>query len=97
MNVPGAAAVPCSFAAMSAQGARGIAVAGEAIVDFVLEPGGGTTPRLGGGAFNAARAVGGCDLRARPRGGRGASARREGGCGVVLRMISAAQPGERRC
>ena len=68
INVPGAAAprapaprapaLPRSFAGVVSQGARAIAVAGEAIVDFVLEPGGGTTARLGGESFNAARALG---------------------------------------
>ena len=58
INVPRAAALPRSFAGVIAQGARGIAVAGEAIVDFVLEPGGDTTSRLGGGSFNAARTLG---------------------------------------
>jgi fructokinase len=58
INVPGAAPLPCSLAGVVSQGARAIAVAGEAIVDFVLEPGGGTTPRLGGGSFNAARTLG---------------------------------------
>jgi fructokinase len=42
---------------------RPIAVAGEAVVDFVLEPGGGTTPHLGGGSFNAARTLGRLGLR----------------------------------
>ncbi len=40
---PRAAALPRSFAGVVSQGARAIAVAGEAIVDFVLEPGGSTT------------------------------------------------------
>lgn len=35
-----------------------IVVAGEALVDLVLEPDGTTTPHLGGGAFNAARTIG---------------------------------------
>lgn len=43
---------------MVAQSGQSIAVAGDALVDFVLEPGGGTTPRLGGGSFNAARTLG---------------------------------------
>jgi fructokinase len=40
-----------------------IAVAGEALVDLVLEPGGGATTHLGGGAFNAARTLGRLGLR----------------------------------
>src|SRR5690242_12350329 len=35
-----------------------IVVAGEALVDLLIEPGGRTTPQLGGGSFNAARALG---------------------------------------
>jgi fructokinase len=41
---------------------RAIAVAGEALVDFVLEPDGVTT-RLGGGSFNTARTLGRLGLR----------------------------------
>lgn len=63
INVPGAAAVPWRFAAAVPQARRPIAVAAEAIVDFVLEPGGGTTPHLGGGSFNAARTLGRLGLR----------------------------------
>ena len=48
---------------MTSLDGRPIAVAGEAIVDFVLEPGGGTTPHLGGGSFNAARTLGRLGLR----------------------------------
>ena len=48
---------------MTSSNGRPIAVAGEAIVDFVLEPGGGTTPHLGGGSFNAARTLGRLGLR----------------------------------
>jgi fructokinase len=40
-----------------------IAVAGEALVDLVLEPDGRTTPHLGGGPFNAARTLGRLGLR----------------------------------
>jgi fructokinase len=40
-----------------------IAVAGEALVDLVLEPDGRTTPHLGGGQFNAARTLGRLGLR----------------------------------
>jgi fructokinase len=40
-----------------------IAVAGEALVDLVLEPGGRTKTHLGGGAFNAARTLGRLGLR----------------------------------
>jgi fructokinase len=40
-----------------------IAVAGEALVDFVLEPNGRATPHLGGGSFNAARTLGRLGLR----------------------------------
>jgi fructokinase len=58
INVPGAAAVPHRSGAGVPEAGRAIAVAGEAIVDFVLEPGGGTTPHLGGGSFNAARTLG---------------------------------------
>lgn len=39
-------------------GGEVIAVAGEALVDIVLEPDGRTTPHLGGGPFNAARTLG---------------------------------------
>ena len=39
-------------------GDRLIAVAGEALVDLVLEPEGTTTRHLGGGSFNAARTIG---------------------------------------
>lgn len=35
-----------------------VAVAGEALVDFVEEPDGSVTPHLGGGAYNAARTLG---------------------------------------
>jgi fructokinase len=63
INVPGAAEVPRSFGGAVPKAGRTIAVAGEAIVDFVLEPGGGTTPHLGGGSFNAARALGRLGLR----------------------------------
>ena len=52
INVPDATAVPSAFSGGVPQAGRAIAVAGEAIVDFVLEPGGGTSPRLGGGSFN---------------------------------------------
>ena len=48
INAPSAAALPCSPTAAIPRAGRAIAVAGEAIVDFVLEPGGGTTPHLGG-------------------------------------------------
>ena len=50
--------------------------------------------RRGASGRGLCRPGGGPDLRA---GGRGASARREGGRGVVLRVISASQPGGRRC
>ncbi len=40
-----------------------IAVVGEALVDFVLEPGGRAASHLGGGAFNAARTLGRLGLR----------------------------------
>jgi fructokinase len=40
-----------------------IAVAGEALVDLLLEPGGHTKTHLGGGAFNAARTLGRLGLR----------------------------------
>jgi fructokinase len=39
-------------------GDRLIVVAGEALVDLVLEPDGSTTQHLGGGAYNTARAIG---------------------------------------
>ena len=58
VKAPGAAASPCTVTGANSHSGRAIAVAGEAIVDFVLEPGGGTTPHLGGGAFNAARTLG---------------------------------------
>ena len=38
-------------------------VTGDALVDFVLEADGGTTPHLGGGSFNAARTLGRLGLR----------------------------------
>ena len=63
INVPGAAAVPWRFGGSVPQSRRAIAVAAEAIVDFVLEPGGGTTPHPGGGSFNAARTLGRLGLR----------------------------------
>ncbi len=63
INAPGTAALPCSLTGAIQRTGRTIAVAGEAIVDFVLEPGGGTTPRLGGGSFNAARTLGRLGLR----------------------------------
>jgi fructokinase len=52
---------PC--AGVTSSNGRPIAVAGEAIVAFVLEPGGGTTPHLGGGSFTAARTLGRLGLR----------------------------------
>jgi fructokinase len=58
ISVPGAAAVPCRFPGTAPAAGRAIVVAGEAMVDLVLEPGGGTTPRLGGGSFNVARTLG---------------------------------------
>jgi fructokinase len=63
IGVPGAAAMPCGFPGMAPEAGRAIAVAGDAIVDFVLEPGGGSTPHLGGGSFNAARTLGRLGLR----------------------------------
>jgi fructokinase len=62
-NVPAAAPAPRRFGGAIPPAGRAIAVAGEAIVDFVLEPGGGTTPHLGGGSFNAARTLGRLGLR----------------------------------
>lgn len=56
--MPGAAASPSEFGGAIPQAGRAIAVAGEAIVDFVLEPDGDTTPPLSGGSFNAARTLG---------------------------------------
>ena len=47
---------------MSSRG-QVIAVAGEALVELVLEPEGHTTPRLSGGSFNAARTLGRLGLR----------------------------------
>jgi fructokinase len=44
-------------------GDKVIAVAGEALVDLVLEPGGRATSHLGGGPFNAARTLGRLGLR----------------------------------
>jgi fructokinase len=63
INMPGAAEVPCAFGGTVPAAGPAIAVAGDAIVDFVLEPGGGTTPHLGGGSFNAARTLGRLGLR----------------------------------
>ncbi len=63
INAPGTAALPCSLTGAIPHAGRTIAVAGEAIVDFVLEPGGGTTPQLGGCSFNAARTLGRLGLR----------------------------------
>ena len=63
ISVPGAVASPRPRVAVTSPGPRTIAVAGEAIVDFVLEPGGVTTPHLGGGSFNAARTLGRLGLR----------------------------------
>ncbi len=59
----GAAMVPCAGAGVAREPGRAIVVAGDALVDFVLEPGGGTTPHLGGGSFNAARTLGRLGLR----------------------------------
>jgi len=58
MNVPDAATSPSVVGGAASQAGRAIAVAGEALVDFVLEPGDGTTPHLGGCSFNAARTLG---------------------------------------
>jgi sugar/nucleoside kinase (ribokinase family) len=63
INVPGAAAVPWRLGDSVPQSRPAIAVAAEAIVGFVLEPGGGTTPHLRGGSFNAARTLGRLGLR----------------------------------
>ena len=63
IDVPSAAASPSGFGGAVPQAGRAIAVAGEALVEFVLEPGGGTTPHLGGGSFNAARTLGRLGLR----------------------------------
>lgn len=63
MSVPGAAVSPRADVGSAPAAARPIAVAGGALVDFVLEPGGGTTPLLGGGSFNAARTLGRLGLR----------------------------------
>src|ERR1700733_6994344 len=63
INAPGAAALPWSSTGGVPQVGRSMAVAGEAIVDFVLEPGGGTTAHLGGGSFNAARTLGRLGMR----------------------------------
>jgi fructokinase len=63
MNVPDTGSSSCACGRAAAQTGRAVAVAGEAIVDFVLEPGGGTTPQLGGGSFNAARTLGRLGLR----------------------------------
>lgn len=63
INVPGTAAVPSALGSVVSPAPRAIAVAGEAIVDFLLESGGGTTPQLGGGSFNAARTLGRLGLR----------------------------------
>ncbi len=63
INAPSAAAAPCSSTGAIPRAGRAIAVAGEAIVDFVLEPGGGTTAHLGGGSFNAARTLGRLGMR----------------------------------
>jgi fructokinase len=49
--------------APEAPGANVIAVAGEALVDLVLESDGRTTAHLGGGSFNAARTLGRLGLR----------------------------------
>lgn len=63
ISVPGAAVSPRACFGVTSRDGRSIAVAGEAIVDFVLEPGGGTTPHLSGGSFNAARTLGRLGLR----------------------------------
>ena len=63
INVPVTAAAPSGFGGTVPQAGRAIAVVGDAIVDFVLEPGGGTTAHLGGGSFNAARTLGRLGLR----------------------------------
>src|ERR1700759_4734335 len=47
---------------MASPGA-GIVVAGEALVDLVLEPDGQAATHLGGGAYNAARTLGRLGLR----------------------------------
>lgn len=64
ISVPGVAASlrPCATV-VPPSAARPIAVAGGALVDFVLEPDGSATPRLGGGSFNAARTLGRLGLR----------------------------------
>lgn len=49
-------ACPCVADVTSAS--QVIAIAGEALVDFVLEPDGRATPHLGGGSFNTARTIG---------------------------------------
>jgi fructokinase len=63
IDVPGAAALPDRSDGVVPQAGQAIAVAAEAIVYFVLEPGGGTVPHLGGGSFNAARTLGRLGLR----------------------------------
>lgn len=63
MSVPDAAPSLRPCGAVMPPAARPIAVAGEAMVDFVLEPDGSATPRLGGGSFNAARTLGRLGLR----------------------------------
>lgn len=63
ISVPGAAASLRPYATVVSPAARPIAVAGEAMVDFVLEQDGTATPRLGGGSFNAARTLGRLGLR----------------------------------
>jgi fructokinase len=62
-DVPAAAPAPCRFDGAVPPAGCAIAVAGEAIVDLVLEPGGDTTLHLGGGSFNAARTLGRLGLR----------------------------------
>jgi fructokinase len=63
INARCVAALPCALGDAVQRAGRAVAVAGDAIVDFVLEPWGGTTPRLGGGSFNAARTLGRLGLR----------------------------------
>jgi fructokinase len=63
INVHCAATVSRAGARVAQEAGRAVVVTGDALVDFVLEADGGTTPNLGGGAFNAARTLGRLGLR----------------------------------
>lgn len=62
-NVHSAASVLRPGARVAPDAGRTVVVTGDALVDFVLEADGGTTPHLGGGSFNAARTLGRLGLR----------------------------------